>query len=253
MSRLAKAILVTLGTSVSATALAAPCANFTDVDDSSAFCINVAWLKNRGVTQGCGGTGYCPLDAVSRLSMAAFMNRLGNALSPVKLFTDQNPGPITIQNNAYGFVCPSAPYTAPYEQTATIHGSAWGLVNGAVGWAADIWYSVDGGVSFDYIGNFIPQFSAPAAGMTFGSTFAQMDLAPNVTYIFATLIREAPDAPPGPGNFTDLACHQMVEVMNRSTAAAPAPPPPCDSIHLGCGDSSLSTNRRGPATLRAIR
>ena len=59
-------------------AYAAPCAGFTDVDSSSGFCVNVAWLKSHNITLGCTATTYCPNDAVSRLQMAAFLNRLGN-------------------------------------------------------------------------------------------------------------------------------------------------------------------------------
>jgi hypothetical protein len=61
-----------------APALAAPCAGFTDLDDSSEFCVNVTWMKNRGVTLGCTPTQYCPNADVTRLQMAAFMNRLGD-------------------------------------------------------------------------------------------------------------------------------------------------------------------------------
>jgi hypothetical protein len=32
---------------------AAPCAGFTDVDSTDAFCPNVEWLKNRAITLGC--------------------------------------------------------------------------------------------------------------------------------------------------------------------------------------------------------
>ena len=39
--------------------------------------------KNRAITTGCTSTTlYCPTDNVSRLAMAAFMNRLGDALTP---------------------------------------------------------------------------------------------------------------------------------------------------------------------------
>ncbi|MFO1302593.1 MAG: hypothetical protein U1F54_02620 [Burkholderiales bacterium] len=61
---------------------AAPCAGFTDVDTSSPFCANVAWMKSRAITLGCTATLYCPNDAVSRLAMAAFLNRLGDVLLP---------------------------------------------------------------------------------------------------------------------------------------------------------------------------
>src|SRR5512134_17179 len=59
---------------------AAPCAGFTDVDTSSSFCTNVAWIKNRNITLGCTATLYCPNDPVTRLQMAAFLNRLGNVV-----------------------------------------------------------------------------------------------------------------------------------------------------------------------------
>ena len=58
-------------------AQAAPCAGFDDVDDASAFCGNVAWLKNRAITLGCTpATNYCPGAPVSRLAMAAFLKEL---------------------------------------------------------------------------------------------------------------------------------------------------------------------------------
>ena len=65
---------------VSTASLALPCAGFTDVEDTSPFCANVTWLKNRGITLGCtSATLYCPNDFVSRLQMAAFMIRLGDS------------------------------------------------------------------------------------------------------------------------------------------------------------------------------
>ncbi len=65
--------------------LAAPCSGFTDVLSTSSFCTNVNWLKNRAITLGCTSTTlFCPGDEVPRLQMAAFLNRLGNALAPVQ-------------------------------------------------------------------------------------------------------------------------------------------------------------------------
>ena len=72
---------------------AAPCAGFTDVLDTDLFCPNVQWLKNRSITLGCtSSTLYCPTDTVTRLSMAAFMNRLGTALTPQSYFSEANVG-----------------------------------------------------------------------------------------------------------------------------------------------------------------
>jgi hypothetical protein len=76
--------LVGLALTIAGTsAAAAPCAGFTDVEDTNAFCPHVAWLRNRSITLGCTATLYCPSDPVTRLQMAAFMHRLGDALFPL--------------------------------------------------------------------------------------------------------------------------------------------------------------------------
>ncbi len=61
-------------------AASAPCAGFTDVDDASPFCASVTWLRNEGITTGCGPGTYCPSDPVSRLAMAAFLKRTADAI-----------------------------------------------------------------------------------------------------------------------------------------------------------------------------
>lgn len=77
-NRAGRAALVSLLALIPTVAVAAPCAGFTDVDDSSSFCTSVAWMKNRGITLGCtSATLYCPNDYVTRLQMAAFLYRLG--------------------------------------------------------------------------------------------------------------------------------------------------------------------------------
>jgi len=80
----------------SCNAIGAPCSGFTDVDSASPFCANVSWIRNRGVTLGCTNTLYCPDAAVSRLSMAAFLHRLGAALTPIELRQAQAPGAIDL-------------------------------------------------------------------------------------------------------------------------------------------------------------
>jgi hypothetical protein len=240
MYTITRAWLFAAMTFLSSSAFGASCGGFTDVDDSlypGDLCSGTDWMKNRKVTLGCGANLYCPDLNVSRIQMAAFMKRLGEALTSKKLFVDLNPGPVTIQNDAYQFVCLSAPHTPPHEQSANVHGLAWGVVNAPVTWSADIWYSVDGAASFHWATDFIPAFAAPSAGMTSGSTFARVDLNPGQTYIFAILIRESPDANNGTGNFADLGCHMLVDINNRNPS--PPAPPPCDfspSIP-GCNDA----------------
>ena len=96
-------------------ASAAPCADFVDVDGASGFCANVEWLKNRQVTLGCATAVYCPDAAVSRLAMAAFMNRLGTALTPA--LVDARGTPTALDLDAGPVIC----------QTA----ACWSLVSGS--------------------------------------------------------------------------------------------------------------------------
>jgi hypothetical protein len=100
---------VLLGALVWSPAWAVPCAGFGDVDSADAFCPSVEWLKNRGVTTGCGVGLYCPTAPVSRLAMAGFMNRLGDALEPE--FLSQAENGIFSQVNAQAIVCQTVDYT----------------------------------------------------------------------------------------------------------------------------------------------
>ena len=74
------------------------CAGFTDVPGTSIdpTCANVTWMKNRSVTLGCTATTYCPGNGVGRLQMAAFMNRVGNLMSPKVFSTEANGGTLDL-------------------------------------------------------------------------------------------------------------------------------------------------------------
>jgi len=90
------------------------CTPFTDVAASDAFCTNIQWMLNRGVTLGCHQAGqspaYCPAQFVRRDQMAAFMNRLadeavfqqgGNAFgAAAELGTTDNQALEVIVNNS---------------------------------------------------------------------------------------------------------------------------------------------------------
>src|SRR5688500_14594709 len=60
-------LLCALGVGGSPAAFAAPCAGFDDVEDTSEFCTNVEWVRNRAVTLGCFAALYCPDANVTRL------------------------------------------------------------------------------------------------------------------------------------------------------------------------------------------
>jgi hypothetical protein len=77
---LIRLLLAGLFAGLAPAAAAVPCAGFADVDSSSPFCASLTWLKNEGITVGCGdGTIYCPNDPVSRLGMAALLKRMADA------------------------------------------------------------------------------------------------------------------------------------------------------------------------------
>ena len=94
----------------------AQCAGFSDVAPGL-FCNNVTWMKNRQVTVGCGnGTTYCPNEAVNRLQMALFMNRLGNTLTPVVTTYHAAGGSLDIASQWH--LCQSGVLQAvPYTRT----------------------------------------------------------------------------------------------------------------------------------------
>jgi hypothetical protein len=59
---------------------------FTDVPDSNPFHNQITWLASTGITSGCGGTNYCPGNAVTRGQMAVFLRgsfNLDNGLTAV--------------------------------------------------------------------------------------------------------------------------------------------------------------------------
>ena len=61
------------------------CVGFGDLAGESPFCPSVSWLKNREITAGCGTNVYCPDAVVTRLQMAAFLQRMGDKLAPTLL------------------------------------------------------------------------------------------------------------------------------------------------------------------------
>lgn len=110
-------------------ALAAPCAGFVDVDTSSGFCPNVEWLKNRSVTLGCTTVQYCPDPSVSRVQMAAFLNRLANALTPATGGGIVPPSNFDIDTSP--LLCAQNVFDVEFPRLA--HGHAVAVVAGLVG------------------------------------------------------------------------------------------------------------------------
>ena len=92
------------------------CAGFDDVDAASPFCASVEWMKNRAVSLGCAPFAFCPSVDVSRLGMAAFMDRLGAALGPTVVWTTGQ----FLQLYQSGLACPGHVPEAAYPRTVIV-------------------------------------------------------------------------------------------------------------------------------------
>lgn len=114
------------------TAFAQSCGVFTDVPAVSPFCANVTWLRNRAITLGCSATQYCPSDPVTRLQMAAFFNRLANALDPITVRVEQTGGALDLTNAQV--ICQTPPQAIQTPRKFMLHGvfSARGAPDGDV-------------------------------------------------------------------------------------------------------------------------
>ncbi len=134
---------------------AAPCAGFDDVDSADLFCPNVEWLRNRGITLGCTASTYCPNEPVTRLAMAAFLNRLGNATSPVVLEADsaESHALVGLSGPLYSnVICETADVPAgDYPRRAIVHGFLSGITNVSQPINVDLVASADAGATWTYL------------------------------------------------------------------------------------------------------
>ena len=216
----AAAILSFAATSASA----APCAGFTDVDTSSTFCPNVEWIKNRGITLGCtSSTLFCPADTVTRLSMAAFFNRLGTALTPVFLGGQTNVASMDI-TAGNGFVgCETSDYAVGgFPRTAVI--DSWINVyvpNGPIDVQTVLVYSTDGGTTWADIDNAdkyqtLYSGATPPNDVTFSSG-SILSLSVGTTYRFGVRFTRFD----GTGTTLGIYCGQRVQVISRDGSSSP--------------------------------
>ena len=203
-------------------AQAAPCAGFTDVDSTvvgASFCQNVEWIKNRQVTLGCtSATLYCPNDPVSRLAMAAFMNRLGNALTPVQLAIDASPGVIDL--DATPVVCQTGDFTvANFPRTAYADVSLSATAASDATFAADLAMSVDFGTTWSNLNTNPNRGTALAAGWGNASDVGSKDLSVGQVVRFG--LRMSRGGVAGAADVTDSRCQLRVLIYSRTGGASP--------------------------------
>lgn len=204
--------------------LAAPCSGFEDLDSSSGFCPYVDWLKNRGVTMGCTSpTEYCPTQPVIRLSMAAFMNRLGAALTPVTTVISQS-GPSTLDlDNPPPAVCAFAfPYIEPvaFPRSARLGAIVSARATTAATFDLVLVTSTDNGTTWTPLHNIPASAGGANRWMNVTAWTGNVDIPPGgAPRNFAVRITRA--AGGGSGDLFDVKCQIMSAVGSRTGAAAP--------------------------------
>lgn len=228
---------------------AAPCADFIDVDDGNVaqalFCGNVAWMKNRHVTLGCSlPNSYCPNDNVIRLSMAAFLNRLGNALTPRNL-TANNSGP-SLNIDAPNELCAVNSLLAPSEAdfVRTAHGVGVitagcsttcvtapdvNAADGPVADAGDLEYtigiveSVDNGTTWSPVSPLTAVSVGPSVIKTATVFLPPRSISPLEPRRWGIRIARLAGST-STVDITSWACQMQVRIENRVTTSAPFDP-----------------------------
>ena len=202
-------------------AFAAPCAGFSDVDAASVFCPNVDWLKNRAVTLGCtSASTYCPNDAVTRLSMAAFMNRLGLPLTPEIVYAEANGSAYDL-DSPLAAVCPTASIAAALFPRSAHAGAVLTAQIAATAAivALRIVHSTDNGVTWTPL-NALPASVGGAPKYVSAAVWkGDIPLAPATAYRFGLLVDRA--AGGGSGDLASWNCQIEVLVSSRTGAASP--------------------------------
>lgn len=213
---------------VSPAALAQACGGFTDISASPPgdpeLCASVEWMKNRGVTLGCGGGLYCPNNNVLRSEMARFMKRLGDKLTPE--FVRKRDTPPAPNFTATQNVCATDPIAvAAYPRRAIVRGMLNLFTpNGGMDIEARIVYSTDGinwqtpatMDGFAY-GTLYDTFS-PAMDITL-NPYNAIDMDTVSTYQFA--IQAIKKGATGSGTIANVYCENLVQIVNRNTTTPP--------------------------------
>jgi hypothetical protein len=200
-------------------ASAAPCAGFVDVVDTSGFCKNVDWLKNRSITLGCTDvTHYCPNDPVSRLAMAAFMNRLGTALTPLHFRQDVAVGALDLDANVV--VCQTSDVAiAGFPRRAFADFTFSGTATADVSFAVDLAMSTDGGATWSKLNANPNRGSVPANQWGGLSDVGYVDVDVGQTVRFGAQATRGGIA--SATDLTDSRCELRVLIYSRDGTSSP--------------------------------
>jgi hypothetical protein len=195
-----------------------PCGGFSDVDPASPFCPNIEWLKDRKVTLGCVAGQYCPNAPVGRLSMAAFMNRLGTALTGTVLSAQAQPG--ALNPDAAPVVCQTADFAVvDFPRSATVDAVVSGQGAASANFVAEPVASFDAGTTWAPLTNTDAAGSATAAHWGNVRTTGVRDLDVGQTVRFG--VRVARGGLAGAGGLSASQCNVRALIGNRITNYSP--------------------------------
>ena len=197
---------------------AAACGGFIDMPTASPFCPNVEWLKNRRVTLGCTATQYCPDDPVTRLQMAAFMNRLGTALTPAVLFVSAAPGALDPDGDPV--VCQTADFAgSSFPRRAFVDAIFSGIATAELAFAADLVASFDQGASWAPLAAVGSRGGLAAGQWGHTRSFGTRDLDVGQTVRFGLWVSRGGAA--AATDFADSRCKLRATIGNGTSGYSP--------------------------------
>ena len=210
----------------SAPALAANCGvasgftGFTDVQDTDTICNSVQWLRNRQITVGCTSTTtYCPLDPVTRGSMALFLNRTGVALTPKLVGRQSGTSALSLNPNEFNSFCFGAALPAVnYPQTARARGTISIPMTGPM---VDMFLVISfNDQPYQNMNSTFNRVTAPNGTVRINWSSNTLDVPPGVTVGFAIGLSN-PAGSGAPLNLGAGICALEADLVNRNPTTAP--------------------------------
>jgi hypothetical protein len=194
------------------------CAGFVDVDNADALCANVAWLRNRQITLGCLPEAYCPFGAVTRLAMAAFLNRTGTIFATPPVLEQALTGgfdPTTAR-----VVCDTADVpVATHPRRAHVDAVFTATSAADLALAAELAASNDHGATWQALS------AAPHVGSIIATRWANLrtlghyDLEAGESVRFGIVVSRG--GLPGAATIADSACNLRARLDNRNATTPP--------------------------------
>ena len=199
-------------------ALVSTCGGFDDVVAGNPFCANVAWSRNRLVTQGCAANLYCPDAQVLRVAMAAFVSRLGDALTPDIRVQQSETG--TIDPDANVVVCMTSEHATGSQRRRYHLDAVMSLLASTdTQFRAHFVWKYDNYPFWLYENIDVSPSVARAGRWTNLRKLSHVDVEEGRTVVFGIEVGRRPAT--GVGTISQGTCNLRVRIENRN---GPAPP-----------------------------